>query len=24
MSRRDDAESLCVQCLPSPLSHPNI
>jgi hypothetical protein len=23
MSRRDDAESLCVQCLPSPLSHPN-
>jgi hypothetical protein len=24
MSKRDDAESLCVQCLPSPLSHPNI
>jgi hypothetical protein len=24
MSRRDDAESLCVQCLPSHLSHPNI
>jgi hypothetical protein len=24
MSKRDNAESLCVQCLPSPLSHPNI
>ncbi len=23
MSKRDDAESLCVQCLASPLSHPN-